>query len=58
MENGETSNVGIPSQDGKYLNGLSWFFFDKVRHFFNKMFVLSDASRYDFEKSCSTSFAK
>jgi hypothetical protein len=59
-------NWDLPKR--KRLNGLFWFFFDKVKYFLSKFsicdatkkvfFALSDASRCVFEKSCSRNFAK
>jgi hypothetical protein len=51
------------------LSGLFWFSFGKVRHCLSKFstlvtsqnkvfFALSDASKFVFEKFCSTNFAK
>jgi hypothetical protein len=49
----------------KTLTELFWFFFNKVRHFFNfgdvtkKVFIaLFDVSRSGFENNCTTNFAK
>jgi hypothetical protein len=59
-------NFDLPER--KCFNELLWFYFNKTRHIFIKIFnfgdvtkkvffALSDASRCVFENSCSTNFA-
>jgi hypothetical protein len=62
-----TGDIDLPKRI--CLNGLFFFFFDKVRHFLSKFstlvtsqkkvfFALSEASKSVVEKCCCTSFFK